>query len=138
MSTNQSREVPIEVTSRHQNVSDRTRSYITEKASKLSRFHNRLSRIQVVLDEAHDEFIVELIVHIERGSTMVAKEAAGGYRAAMDALLVKIEKQLKKDSEKRKDHNKSGVNKGVTDADDLAGPDSEETYEDVIRKDLGS
>jgi ribosomal subunit interface protein len=145
---NRDREILIEVTSRHQNVSERTRSYVTEKAGKLTRFHNRLSRIQVVLDEAHDDFLVEMIAHVDRGATLVAKESAKGYRAAMDAILAKMERQLKKDSEKRKDHKIEGAKGFQEPASPDQGPsqggkpesggdgDGEETYEDVVRKDL--
>ena len=47
-------EVPIEVTSRHEPVSERMKQYATEKASKLLRFHNRISRIQIVVDGVHE------------------------------------------------------------------------------------
>lgn len=128
------REVLIEVVSRHQHISDQTRDFATEKVGKLTRFHSRVSRIQVVLDERHDEFVTEIIVHVDSGATIIGKETASGYRASITAAVEKLERQIKKDKERRQDHKH----------DPLAGApetlpadsDTEETYEEVIRKDL--
>ena len=65
------REVPIEVTSRHEPVSDRMKEYATEKASKLLRFHKRISRIQIIADGVHEEPALEMIVHVDSGATLV-------------------------------------------------------------------
>ena len=83
------REVPIEITSRHDQVSDRMREYAQRKVEKLVRFHNRISRIQVVAYDPHSAPEVELIVHVDSGTTMVAKERGDHFNNAIDALVVK-------------------------------------------------
>lgn len=128
-------EVPIEITSRHEQVSESMRDYATRKAEKLVRFHNRISRIQIVAYDPHQAPEVELIVHVDSGATMVAKERNDHFNGAIDSLVVKMERQLKRDQEKRKRHKIDGA-KGVREPDEPGPEDDEDTYEDVLRKDL--
>ena len=131
MVTHRDREVHIEVTARHQHVSDKTRTFAIERAEKLTRFNDRVDRIQVVFDEGHDAFSAEIIVHVGHGGTMVCKEDSDGYRSALDAALVKMERQLKKDKEKRSNHKHEPAE--LHEDVDMG---EEETYEDVVRESL--
>ncbi len=97
-------DVLIEVTGRHQQLPDDARDYATDKASKLLRFHNRISRIQIVMDRRKDDSEVEIIVHVDNGHTFVAKETGSGFKSALDPLVAKMGRQLKKDNERRKNH----------------------------------
>ncbi len=139
MVTKPNPDVVIEVTSRHHQVSDGTREYATDKASKLPRFHNRISRIQIVMDRHKTDCEVEIIVHVDSGHTFVARETASGFKSALDPLVDKMERQLKKDNERRKRH------KGGHGHKDQALEDSptvnrgdEQNYDDVARKNLGT
>ena len=138
---NRRNEVQIEVTSRHQTVSDKTREFAVDRAMKLTRYNDRITSIQVILDEAHDEFVVEMIVKADWGSTLVAKQTGDGYRAALDALLVKLERQVKKDKEKHRNHkHKHDGLKGQADTDSESEEpeaDGEPSYDDIVRKRLG-
>lgn len=131
------REVPIEITSRHDQVSDRMREYAEQKVAKLARFHTRISRIQVVAYDSHSAPEVELIVHVDSGPTMVAKEHSDHFNTAIDALVVKLERQLKKDQEKRKSHKPDGP-KGGADPEPAGPEDDEDSYEDIVPRDIKS
>ena len=104
MNKRDDREVPIAVVSRHQHVSEKTRAFAMEKVQRLSRYNDRIASVHVLLDEEHDEFLTEIIVHIDSGSTLVGKAAAAGYRASMDSAIEKLGRQLKRDKEKRRNH----------------------------------
>lgn len=125
----------IEVTSRHEPVSERMKSYATEKVSKLVRFHNRISRMQIVIDGVHEEPVVELIVHVDSGATLVAKEHHEHFKGAVDLIVDKMERQLKKNNSKRKHHKGNGGSKAGPPGEG-DGPDGEETYDDAVRRDL--
>jgi len=125
----------IEVTSRHEPVSERMKSYATEKVSKLLRFHNRISRMQIVIDGVHEEPVVELIVHVDSGATLVAKEHHEHFKGAVDLIVDKMERQLKKNNSKRKHHKGNGGSKSVSPGE-AERSDTEETYDDAVRKDL--
>ncbi len=133
---NPNQETPIEVISRHEPLSDRMKSYATEKASKLLRFHNRISRIQIVLDGTHDAPFLEMIVHVDSGATLVAREHQEHLKRGLDLLADKMERQLKKASGKLKHHKGEGPRQ--QDPGGQPGMDAEETYDDAVRKDLDS
>lgn len=125
----------IEVTSRHEPVSERMKSYATEKVGRLIRFHNRISRMQIVVDGVHEEPTVELIVHVDSGATLVAKEQHEHFKGAVDLIVDKMERQLKKNNRKRKHHKGNGGSKSPPEGG-ADGPDGEETYDDAVRRDL--
>ena len=129
------REFPVEITCRHDQISEQMREYAARKVEKLSRFHTRISRIQVVANDPNAAPEVELIVHVDSGATMVAKERSDHFNNAIDALVVKMERQLKKDQEKRKSH-KSDAPRGGSESDSSRPEDDEDTYEDIVRRDL--
>jgi ribosomal subunit interface protein len=131
--TKRDREVQIDVTSRHQQVSEKTRAFAIERAQKLTRYNDRISRIQVLLDEEHNQFTAEVIVHVEAGATLVSRESGDGYRTALDTLMVKIERQLKRDKEKRRSHDHETV-RDMQPAGEVVP--AEESYEDIVREDL--
>ncbi|MEZ5963375.1 MAG: ribosome-associated translation inhibitor RaiA [Planctomycetota bacterium] len=135
MTKKQPRETQIDITARHGHVSDGMRDYALKKAEKLTRFHDRITRIQVLLDDPKGEREVEMIAHIEAGGTLVARERAGAFHEAVDLLVEKLERQLKKDKERMKDHKIEG-GKGVIPSEPTPSADSEETYDDVMRRKL--
>lgn len=130
------RELQIDVTARHGHVSDGMREYAVKKAEKLSRFHDRLTRIQIITDDPKGEREVEMIVHVDAGGTFVAKERAGAFHEAVDLLVEKLEKQLKRDKERLKDHKIEGGKSAASDVKGDAPQKREETYDEVVRKNL--
>src|SRR5688572_22270435 len=129
MTKKQPRAVQIDVTARHGNVSDGMRDYAVKKADKLTRFHDRIHRIQILLDDPRGEREVEMIVHVDAGGTMVAKERAGAFNEAVDLLVEKLERQLKKDKERLKDHKIEGGKAAPPRQPPAPASGSEETYD---------
>ncbi len=136
-------ELPIVFKGRHDHISTRMQEHAVKKLEKLARYNDRVSRIEVVADHAHESPEVELIVHMRRGKPMVAKDQGETFAATIDSLVAKMEKQLKKQKEKLKDHKVPGA-RGAT-ASGKGGKATkrgkgagkgEETYEDVVRKSL--
>lgn len=135
MTKKQPRETQIDITARHGHVSDGMRDYAFKKAEKLTRFHDRITRIQVLLDDPKGEREVEMIAHVDAGGTFVARERAGAFHEAVDLLVEKLERQLKKDKERLKDHKIEG-GKGVEPVEPATPSGGEETYEDIMRRKL--
>lgn len=133
-------DMTIEFKGRHDHISPRMRDHAGKKLAKLSRFNDRVARIEVVADHVHEAPEVELIVHMRRGKPLVAKEQAATFANTIDLLIEKMEKQLKRQKEKRKDHKVPGVKavgqKGAGKPRARRGAVREETYEDVVRKTL--
>lgn len=131
---NSNRDVKIEVRSRDEQLPDNLRDYAIDKAGRLDRFHGRISSIQIVVEEIRHAPTVEIIVHVDSGATFVAKEQNTSFRAAIDLLMSKIEKQLKKHKEKLTHHKGDAKSGG---APPPPSEDTGESYDDVVRKDLG-
>jgi putative sigma-54 modulation protein len=98
-------EVPVDVTTRHGHVTDSQRDYAVRKAAKLPRYYNRVSRIEVVVQEGlHEHPQIEMIVHCDGHEAVVAKEHRDHFVQAIDSLVDKLERQLTKLKEKTRDH----------------------------------
>jgi putative sigma-54 modulation protein len=86
----------INVSGRHMTVSDPVREYCEQKASKLVRFFNRIQSIDVVLDGQNGHHFAEMIVHSEGTPPFVASEEQDDIHAAIDLLMDKIERQIRR------------------------------------------
>lgn len=131
--------ITIEFKGRHDHITERMQEHAAKKMTRLSRFGDRLVRIEVVADHAHKNPEVELIAHLRRGAPLVAKDRGTSFSATIDLLIDKLIAQLRKQKEIRKDHKKPG-RKGAAERPAKRAPraaaEREETYEEVVRKSL--
>jgi putative sigma-54 modulation protein len=101
-------DVSIEVSSRHGEVSDRMADYAREKAGRLPRFNDQISRIEVVVDGPHDAPEVEVVCHVDNHEHVVGKDKSEHFHSALDGAVQKVERQLVKAKERLKDHRGEG------------------------------
>ncbi|MFQ5494446.1 MAG: ribosome hibernation-promoting factor, HPF/YfiA family [Phycisphaerae bacterium] len=104
----------IQVTGRHVNVSDDVRDYITAKAGKLPRFYDRIHEIEVVLDHESEQFTAEMIVRAGRKHTFVASETGPDTFALIDVVVDRLERQLTRHKERRRNHKHDGRDGSIT------------------------
>ena len=88
------------VSGRHMGVSDALKAYCTEKSERLQRFYDRIKNIEVVLDGHEGQHSAEIIVHVEGTSPFVASEEREDAFAAVDVLMDKIERQIRRHKER--------------------------------------
>ncbi len=98
----------IMVTGRHVEVTDEVREYIRDKVGKLTKFYDRIHEIEVILDHEAEEFMAELIVRADHKHTFVASDTGPDTFKLIDNITDKLERQLKKLKEKRRNQ-KGGV-----------------------------
>lgn len=131
--------IAIEFKGKHDHISERMQEHAAKKLSRLARYRDRLTRIEVVADHAHKNPEVELIVHQRRGTPLVARERGTSFASTIDLLVDKMEVQLRKLKEIRKDHKnpeaKDARARGGTQRAGSDGAD-EETYEEAVRRSL--
>jgi len=127
------REVHVDVTSRHRPVAGEIRAFALERAERLVRFNHSVSRIHVVLDEEHGACVAEILVYVDFREPVFVKEVSHDHRSALDGLLVKTERQLRKDKERRRNHKHPA--RRTPAAPPLKAPE-EQTYEDIVRQRL--
>jgi putative sigma-54 modulation protein len=97
--------VQVNISARHGHLSAETQDKIAEKAEKLRRLFDRVMAIEVIVDLEHRETpTVELRVSAEHVDDFVAIETSSGIMAALDGAIHKVEQQLRKHKERRRDH----------------------------------
>jgi putative sigma-54 modulation protein len=131
-------DVTIEFKGKHDHITERMQAHAAKKLSRLARYGDRLARIEVVADHAHKNPEVELIAHQKRGAPLVARDRGTSFAATIDLLVDKMEAQLRKRKEMRKDHKvpaAKSLRARAARRPAGSGPD-EETYEQVVRKSL--
>ncbi len=117
----------INVTARHGDLAPATQQRITEKLGKLSRFHDRISTIETLIDLAKsDEPTVELIVSVDGTSDFVARVIAenGKLVGGVESAMQKLEEQLKRHKEKQRDHRSPPLRELA--AAEIIGPDDDD------------
>jgi len=86
----------ITVSGRHMGVSEPLRSYCERKSARLARFYDRIQSIEMVLDGHNGQHSAEIIVHSGGAPPFVAHEEHADAFAAVDLVLDKAERQLRR------------------------------------------
>jgi putative sigma-54 modulation protein len=96
--------VQVKISSRHGHLSEINQARIREKAEHLTHYYERITSIQAIVDlEQQSTVGVELLVSVEPKHDFVAQERAEELTKAVDAVLHKMEQQLRKYKEKLQD-----------------------------------
>src|SRR5215471_534198 len=95
----------LQVKAQHDHLPDGVRAYAEKRLRKLDRRLHDLTLVEVTLSREHnpsiaDDHTAEGIVHT-KGPTIVAREAATTYEAAIDRLVDKLERQVERYRDKR-------------------------------------
>jgi putative sigma-54 modulation protein len=90
----------VTVSGRHMGVSDSVRGYCEDKVSRLPRFYDRIRSVELILDGHEGHHSAEIIVHLDGTHPFVASEEHDDLHAAVDLLLDKIERQIRRHKER--------------------------------------
>lgn len=102
----------VTTTFRHMEQSEALKSYAEEKLERLTKYIDEPINVQVYFAvEKKIRHIVEIVI-TAKGINTKASEATNDMYAAIDAVLDKIERQLKRYKEKIKAHKPSGDDRG--------------------------
>lgn len=94
----------IKINARNGELTDLVKETIESKVSKLPRFFDRTSAIQVIADLKHDEPKVEIILSAEGANDFFASDSGTNVIVALDTTIAKMEQQLRKYKEKLTEH----------------------------------
>ena len=119
----------IAISARHGTLSNGMQQHIQQKAEKLLRIFERLTRIEVTVDFQHLEPEVELLVSAEHKHDFVARERDANVLAAVDEVVHKMEQQLRKYKEKIQNHRFASP--GQIGVETEVSPSGEERPEDT-------
>ena len=90
----------ITISGRHMGISDSLKSYCRRKSERLLRFFDRIQSIEVILDGSNGQHFAEMIVHSVGTAPFVAREQHEDAYAAVDLMLDKVERQIRRHKEK--------------------------------------
>lgn len=90
----------VTVSGRHMSVSDAIREYCEQKSERLSRYYDRVSAVDFVLDHHDSEHVAEVIVHTDGTAPFVASEHRDDLFAAVDVVLDKVEERIRRFKER--------------------------------------
>ena len=125
----------ILITGRHVGVTESMKDYARAKAEKLGRFFDRATSCRVTMDVDRLDHMVEMVLEVSRGTTLVGKAQAPDMYAACDLAEQKLAQQMRKHKERLRDHHRGERRMEVDPTAPIeAQPEREATYEDVIDK----
>jgi len=102
----------INLTGHHIDITPALRSYVQSKFEKLERHFDNMTNVHVILTVEKERQIAEATVHVNRGNLFADAEHDDMY-AAIDGLIDKLDRQVKKHKEKLTDHhNREGRTRG--------------------------
>lgn len=119
------------ISGRHLEITDAIRSYAEEKTSKLPRYYNSVTSVDVIIEgnEGGNQG-VEIIARGEHSNVFVAHETGDSVYTCIDLAMHKLERQLRRKKEKERN------NKHITGATEYRSPveepDEEEVGEELV------
>jgi len=96
----------VDVTGHQMNITPALRSYVSEKCSRLERRSEKLSKMHVILHVEKLRCKAEGKINLP-GSNLFADAVEEDMYAAIDALVDKLDRQVKKHNQKRHNHHQS-------------------------------
>jgi ribosomal subunit interface protein len=101
--------VEIVVKSRHMDVSDRFRSHVEEKLTRLEKHDHRIIRVEVEVDKERnprqsDRAVRIQLTAISKGPVVRAEAAAEDKMAALDMAVDKMATQMRRAADRRRVH----------------------------------
>ncbi|NOX08098.1 MAG: ribosome hibernation promoting factor [Gammaproteobacteria bacterium] len=96
----------INLSGHHIDITDSLRDYVNSKMERLERHFDNVTDVHVVLTVEKNRHNAEATVHLT-GSKLFADAEQEDMYAAIDGLIDKLDRQVKKHKEKLKDHHRS-------------------------------
>lgn len=95
----------IKVTGKNIEITDAIRQYVEDKADRLQKFENANTELNVVCSIEREEQIVELQLS-HNGDFTKIEERNNDLYASIDLAMDRLERQMRKEKEKKEDRNK--------------------------------
>jgi putative sigma-54 modulation protein len=104
----------LNVTGHHIDMTDSLQNYVETKMEKLERHFDNVTNVHVILSVEKQRHKAEATVHVT-GADIYAESENDDMYVAIDALIDKLDRQVKKHKEKANDHHRAegGIKKQV-------------------------
>ena len=91
------------ITGRHMEITEAMRDYVEKKIARLHKRYNRISEVEVVIDDEGQGHKVEIIAKVDNHQPFVVHHSCDDAYACVDSAVDKIERQLTRFKEKSRD-----------------------------------
>jgi ribosomal subunit interface protein len=92
----------IKITVRHIKVTAEIKRHLQNKIDSLKHYFDSIKYIEIILDLNKDQFVVETLISVVHGKKLFSKISDYNYIAAINNAVDKMEKQLAKIKDKKK------------------------------------
>lgn len=99
----------IIISTRHGDISDRERKSAERQLDRLTRYEPRLSRVELTLSDEKNRWEAETLASVDRAEPVHAHAEGGDARSAVDQVVDKLARQLKRLREQHTDHQAPGT-----------------------------
>ena len=96
----------LNITGQKIDVTEAMHDYVTNKTARLERYFDNVTNVHVILSVEKLNQKAEATVHVA-GGNLFAEATDENMYAAIDSLIDKLERQIKKHKEKLTDHHRS-------------------------------
>ncbi|MEM9108508.1 MAG: ribosome-associated translation inhibitor RaiA [Planctomycetota bacterium] len=96
----------ITLTGKHMDITEAIEQHANEKAGKLSRYYDRLAKLEIVINKASDgrAYDVEFIAHVDGQDHLIAHATDEDLYHGIEQTVQKMERQLTDLKEKLRSH----------------------------------
>ncbi|MFO7602953.1 MAG: ribosome-associated translation inhibitor RaiA [Gammaproteobacteria bacterium] len=104
----------LNVTGHHIDLTDSLQNYVESKIEKIERHIDNVTNVHVILSVEKQRHRAEATIHVA-GANIFADSENDDMYVAIDALIDKLDRQVKKHKEKATDHHRAegGIKKQV-------------------------
>lgn len=95
--------MPIEVTVRHQNATPGIKDYAEKRAARLVEQFPRVESVHVTINAQRQLYETQFVVQQKSVTAVGATEHSSNLRSAIDTAAARVERQLRKNRNKRID-----------------------------------
>jgi len=103
----------IQIAARQCEIPDSVRSRAEEQLGKLSKYEPRLAGAEVVFKTEKHLKKVEAVLSIDRGEPVVAGGEGAEFREALDLMVDRLSRILKRRRSQKKDHHGPSISESV-------------------------
>ena len=101
--TNDTRDFPITITARHEDISDALKTDVQDQIQKLSKYNPNIMDAKLIVDRQHTSFRVDLSIQVP-GAFITGKNEDYDLEKALDAAIEKVKIQVKRLRDRVVDH----------------------------------
>jgi len=104
----------VQITARHCEVPEDVLERTESQVQALTKYSPRASAADVVYTEEKLTKTAEIIMHIHGGEPVVAQGEGSEFRSALDEMIERISRRLRRQRERRTDHKAPPLGKGIS------------------------